>query len=151
MDETGVVTKVDGVTAHVLVEKKSACEHCTAGTCHLSGDKARIEAINEAGAKVGQLVRVHIRDYTYVAGSLFFYGIPALALLAGAIIGKEAIAGLFPGFDSDGISAITAFACLGLSLIIVKLWSRKAEKKTAYQPVVEEVLDEHRNLEGGTT
>ena len=149
MDETGVVTKVDGVTAYVLVEKKSACEHCTAGTCDLSGQGALIEAINEAGAQVGQRVRVHLRDYTYVSGSLFFYGIPALALIAGAILGKEFLASLFPGMDPEGVSAITAFSCMGLSLIVVKLWSRGAEKKTAYQPVVEEVLDEHRNLERG--
>ena len=91
MDEVGVVTKVEGVKAHVLVARKSACEHCTAGACRLSDDGAVIEALNEAGAAVGQRVRVNKREYTYVSASLFYYGVPAMALLAGAIAGLNVL------------------------------------------------------------
>ncbi len=141
MEEVGVVTKIDGVTAHVSVERKSACEHCTAGTCSLTADGARIEALNEADAKVGQRVRVSIRGYTYVSGSIFFYGIPALALIVGALLGMQISGRWFPDHDPEAVTAVSAFVCMGLSFIIVKLWSRKAVRKSAYQPVVVEVLD----------
>ncbi len=141
MEEVGVVIKVDGITAHVSVERKTACEHCTAGTCSLTAGDARLEAINEAGAVAGQRVRVSLRDYTYVSGSLFFYGVPALALIAGALLGLGVFSEWFPGKDPEAVAAVSAFVCLALSLGVVKLWSRKAERKSAYQPVVVEILD----------
>ena len=141
MEEVGVVTKVDGITAHVSVERKSACEHCTAGTCSLTADGARIEALNEAGAKVGQRVRVSIRGDVYVSGAAFFYGVPALALIVGALLGMEFFSGMFPGLDPEAVTAVSAFVFLGLSFVIVKLWSLRAERKSAYQPIVVEVLD----------
>jgi sigma-E factor negative regulatory protein RseC len=149
MDEVGVVTKVEGVRAHVSVARKSACEHCTAGTCRLSDDGAEIEALNKAGATVGQRVRVNIREYTYVSGSLFYYGVPAMALLAGALVGLNVLSGWFPGLDPEGVAAAAGFASMGLSLVLVKLWSRRAERKSAYQPIVAEVIETHSNSERG--
>lgn len=145
MEEVGVVIKVDGITAHVSVERKTACEHCTAGTCSLTAEGARLEAINEAGAAVGQRVRVSLRSYIYVSGSLFFYGVPALALIAGALLGLGVFSDIFPGRDPEAVAAVSAFVCMMLSLVVVKIWSRKAERKNAYQPVVVEVLDNGRS------
>jgi sigma-E factor negative regulatory protein RseC len=141
MEEVGIVTKIEGITAYITVERKSACEHCTAGTCKMSTNGANLEAINEAGAVVGQTVRVAIKDFTYMSGSLFFYGVPAMALMAGAILGLYVFSGMIPKADPEAVAAITSFVCLGLSLIIVKLWSRSAERKSVYQPVVVEVLE----------
>ena len=53
MQEIGVVSSIEGINAIVSVERKGACEHCTAGTCNTSGEKVSLEAINEAGAVVG--------------------------------------------------------------------------------------------------
>ena len=145
MEEVGVVIKVDGITAHVSVERKTACEHCTAGTCSLTTEGAALEAINEAGAVVGQSVRVSIHGYTYVTGSMFFYGVPALALIAGALLGLEVLGSMFPGRDPEAVAAVSGFVSMALSLIVVKIWSRKAERKSAYQPVVVEVLDNGRS------
>ena len=142
MEEIGIVTGVDGVHAIVTVEKKSACDHCTAGTCKVSGEKATIEAINEAQAKVGQRVRVRLRALAYFKGSLLFYGLPTVSLIAGAVIGREYFAGWFEGMDPEGVSALSAFIFLGLSLVAVRLIGSKAEKSVKYQPIVEEILDD---------
>lgn len=142
MEEVGVVTRVDGVHAIVTVEKKSACDHCTAGTCKVSGEQATIEAINEARARTGQRVKVRLRALAYFKGSLLFYGLPTAALIAGAVLGREYFAGWFEGMDPEGVSALTAFVFLGLSLPVVRLIGRKAEKSVRYQPVVEEILDD---------
>lgn len=141
MEETGVVKSIQGPFSVVLVTKKSACEHCTAGTCHLSDDGAELEALNEAGAQVGQRVRVILRPMDYVKGSMMVYGIPALALIIGAIVGKEYGPRIIP-LDADLVSAIFAFGSLGLSLLLVKLWLRSAEKETKYRPVITEILSE---------
>ncbi len=143
MDEVGVVTSIDGVHAIVTVIKKTACDHCTAGTCKVSGEEATIEAINEAHAKVGQRVRVSLKALTYFKGSLLFYGLPTVSLIAGAIIGREYFAEwFFKGMDPEGVSALSAFIFLGLSLVAVRLIGSKAEKSVKYQPILEEILDD---------
>lgn len=140
MEETGIVSRTDGVYAIVSVKRKSSCEHCTAGTCNVSGETVTIEAINEANAIVGQRVRVEMRALAYVKGSMLFWGIPALALIAGAVIGGEFLSGRFPGADPEGVAAITAFSMFALSFLAVKLATRKAAKSVRYQPIVKEIL-----------
>lgn len=142
MEETGTVFSIDGPHAIVRVQRKSACEHCTAGTCNTAGEQVTIEAINAVDAKVGQRVKVTIKPIAYIKGSLMFYGIPTLALIAGAVIGKEYLAAHFPGINPEGMSAITAFALFALSFILVKLATKRAEKNVRYQPVIEEILDD---------
>ncbi|MEJ2190797.1 MAG: SoxR reducing system RseC family protein [Nitrospirota bacterium] len=139
--EVGLVTGIEGVHALVTVEKKSVCEHCTAGTCILTDDGAVIEAFNKAQAKVGQRVRVALTPYTYVKGSIMVYGLPALALIIGAVLGKEVLSPYFSSMDSDGVSAIFGFLFFALSFVLVKLWSMRAQKSVQYKPVVEEILE----------
>lgn len=140
MEETGVVKSIDGPRAVVSVVRKSSCEHCTAGTCHLSAEGAEIEAINQVAAQVGQRVRVELQSYSYVKGSIAFYGVPTVALIAGAVLGREFLSPLIPGIDPEGASAISAFVMFALSFFAVKLWGRRAGKSTGYQPVITEIL-----------
>lgn len=142
MEETGVVKGVEGPFARVAVAKKSICDRCTAGTCHLTDEGAELDAINEAGAKVGQKVRVVLKPYSYLKGSLIVYGLPAAALVLGAVLGKEVFSRYMPGMSPDTVSAIFAFSAFVLSFIFVKLWSMRAEKKVEYKPVIEEILED---------
>jgi len=142
MEETGVVSRIEDVHAYVSVERKSTCEHCTAGTCSVSGETVTIEAINEAGARVGQKVLVRMRALAYVKGSMLFYGIPAIALIIGAVLGREALSPIYTEADPDAVAAISAFSLMALSFIGVKLITRKTEKNVRYQPVIEKILDE---------
>jgi sigma-E factor negative regulatory protein RseC len=140
MEEIGAVKSVQGPMATVVVTKKGMCEHCTAGTCHMSDDGAEIEALNEAGAEIGQRVRVELQTYSYLRGSMMVYGLPALALVIGAVVGKE-IGPRYLSLDSDLLSAIFGFGAFGLSLVFVKLWSTRAEKETRYRPTIKEILE----------
>jgi len=140
MEEIGIVKSIDGPFAKVAVQKKSICEQCTAGTCYLTDEGAELDALNEVKAQVGQRVKVVIRPYTYLKGSLLVYGVPTLALVVGAVVGKEFFADSFKSIDSDLVSAIFAFGAFALSFIIVKIWSSRAEKKIQYKPVIEEIL-----------
>lgn len=140
MEEKGVVESIDGMTARVVVTRKSACEHCTAGTCHLSGEGAIIEAINAVHAEVGQRVRVVMKPVAYLSGAVMIWGVPALALVIGAVAGMNLTQAYIHGIAPETGAAIGAFGLMALSFIIVKIWSKGAEKKAEYKPVIEDIL-----------
>lgn len=140
MEEIGVVKSIEGPLAKVAVAKKGICDKCTQGTCHLTDEGAEIDALNNVRAVVGQRVRVVLKPYSYLKGTLIVYGIPAAALVIGAVLGKEVFARYLISIKPDTVSAIFAFGAFALSLVIVKLWSRIAEKKVEYRPVIEEIL-----------
>ena len=141
MNEIGTVKRIEGITAVVSVERKSACEQCAAG-CKLTDSGADIEAINRVEAKVGQKVRVEIKPYSYLKGSVIVYGLPALALVIGAVAGKEFFSRFFPSRDPDLGSALVGFSAFIVSFLMVKLWSTRYEKKTEHKPVIEEIIEE---------
>ncbi len=142
INETGTVTKVDGIMALVAVQKKSSCEGCTAGgACKTTAEGAEIEALNPVHAGVGQIVRLSIAPYTYLKGTMLIYGIPVVVLIAGAIAGKNIGDTYFPSINSDLIAAIAGFGLLVLSLLGIKIWSNKMDSNTEYKPVIEEIID----------
>ena len=141
LEEIGTVIGVEGLYARVAVPKKSSCEGCTAGTCSMGEQSMEIEALNKAGAIIGQRVKVMVHTYAYMKGSMIVYGIPALFLVIGAVFGKEIMPRLFPAKDSDILSAFFGFSFLLASFILIKLWAGKQEKKADSTPVIEELLD----------
>jgi len=141
MEEIGVVKSVEGISAKVVVAKKGICEQCTSGTCMITGEGAELDALNTLGARPGQRVRVTLKPFSYLKGSIVVYGIPAISLIIGAVLGKEVFAKYFPSINADGVSAIFGFGAFALSFLIVKLWSIKAGRRTEYKPVIEEILD----------
>lgn len=141
VEETGVVKKVDGFTAIVLVRKKGACDGCVIkGACETTDEGAEIEALNPVHAKVGQKVRVSMTSQAYLKGSMIIYGMPLVLFIAAAILGKNIGEKYFSGYNSDLIAAITAMFSLVISIAGIKLWSMKAEKRTEFRPVIEEII-----------
>lgn len=141
MEEIGVVKSIEGITACVSVPRKSACEGCTAGTCKPDEQSMEIEAFNKAKAKVGQRVVVTFKTYTYLKGTTIVYGIPAIALIIGAILGKELFSNIIKDIDPDMLSAIFGFSAFALAFLAIKIWSAVFEKKTESKPVIEKILD----------
>jgi len=140
MEETGLVIKVEGRRAFVAVERKSACEACPASAiCKPTEEGSLIEAINEAGAQIGDRVIVSLKAYSYLKGSIIVYGIPAISLIAGAIMGKEILKG-FVKLDPELLSAIGGLGLFIISFVIVKFISRRFEKKTEYIPIIERIV-----------
>lgn len=140
MEEVGTVKSTEGVMAIVDVPVKSACEGCTAGTCRPQDKFMEIEAFNQAGAAVGQKVRVAVKASSYMKGSMVVYGLPALGLVLGAIFGKEVLGRFFTGTDPDILSAIAGFTTFCISFIIVKIWTNLTVRKIESRPVIEEIL-----------
>jgi sigma-E factor negative regulatory protein RseC len=142
IEETGVVTKIDDTTARIIVQKRGTCEGCAAsGVCESSENGMEIEALNPIHAQVGQTVKVSIKPQAYLKGTIFIYGFPLVAFIAGAILGKNIGEAYFKEASSDMVSVICGFAALIISFLIARSWGKKAETKTEYKPVVEEIVE----------
>jgi sigma-E factor negative regulatory protein RseC len=140
IEEIGMVKSTSGMMAIVTVPRKSACEGCTAGICKPEEQSMEIEAVNHAGAVAGQRVRVAIKSLAYMKGSMVVYGLPAIGLVVGAVLGKEVLSVFVKGIDPDILSAAVGFAVFGISLVIVKIWSNSTGNKSDSKPVIEEIL-----------
>lgn len=141
IEETGVVVRTEGITATVLVQKRGACDGCTAtGTCASTQEGMEIEALNPVQAKSGQTVKVSIQSMTYLKGTMLVYGFPMIALIGGAVIGKNLGEQFFTSIDSDLSAAIFGFSAFLLAFLFAKAFSRKAETKTEYKPVISEIV-----------
>ncbi len=142
MEEIGVIKQVKGIMAIVIVQKKGACEGCAAsGVCSPSESGMEIEALNPVGAKERQTVKVSIKPQAYLKGTLIVYGLPLVAFIAGAILGKNIGETYLKNMNSDVVSVIIGFAALASGFLIVKAWSKKTETNIEYKPVIEEILD----------
>ncbi len=143
MTTVGVVKSVEGKTARVLVDPgPSCCEHCEKDSCDLETRGVETEAINLAGAEVGQKVRIDIGTVTYVKGILVLYILPVFALLAGAVLGRAYLPAYFKEASPDALSAAGAFLLFFVSLLLAKLLSGKIEKKKEHKPVIESIIEE---------
>ena len=142
MEEVGIVKEIIGPNATVVVQKKSACESCPGGSvCKTTGDSgATVEALNQANARVGDTVKVAFKPYIYLKGAILIYGLPALMLIIGAIIGKEYISKIFININPDVVSAIGGFGLFAITFLVIKLWSKKMGSKKEYIPVIEEIV-----------
>jgi positive regulator of sigma E activity len=76
MEEIGKIVGIDGERARVEIEPKGGCSHCSARMiCNPSGNKMYTEAINEKGAKVGNIVKLEMDPGSTILAavcSLFF-------------------------------------------------------------------------------
>jgi len=140
IEEEGIVAEVQGNIAKVEILKKSACEKCAAsGVCH-PGDQELMEADNPLGAIKGQRVMVVVAPQLYLKASIILYGIPMVAMVAGAILGKNAAIAYAGEANSDLWAFIAGMTCLVISFYFIRLYNNKVEKTREYQPVIVAIL-----------
>jgi len=142
IEETGVVVKTEGITATVRVQRRGTCEGCAArGVCEPSEEGMEIEALNPVQAQVGQTVEVSITPQSYLKSAIYIYGLPLVALIAGAIIGKNIGDAYIKGINSDIIAAILGFGGFFITFLFIRAWSKKAETRSEYKPIIEKIIE----------
>jgi sigma-E factor negative regulatory protein RseC len=121
IEEGGTVIEVREHTAFVRLKRSSACSGCaSAGQCHAGRGEIEqlLEARNEAGAAVGDAVRVAVSARTVINASARIYLLPVAGLLVGAGV-TQVLAGMFisapAGANAAGFGGI-AGAVLGVLL-----------------------------------
>ena len=142
--EEGTVTKIVNSTAWVKIIKTASCKGCSAKVfCSSSENKNQmeVEAINSAGAKIGDKVTIGLETSSYLKISLLLYLFPILSMILGAIIGEKIASDYL--FNKSALSAILSFLFFLLSLLIVKLAANKIAKKKEYRPQIIKIVNDH--------
>ena len=140
IEEEGIVAETEGDIAKVAILKKSACEQCAAsGVCH-PGDTELMEAANPLGAVKGQKVKVVVAPQVYLQASIILYGIPMVALVAGAIIAKNIARPYVGEQHSDLWAFIAGMTAMAISFFFIRMYNNKVEKTQKYKPIIVEIL-----------
>lgn len=95
IEQSGRVVALEGRYAWVEAERAGGCGQCNArGSCGsgvlarvLGRRRVRLRALNRADAAVGDRVNVGIDEGVLLRGALLLYGLPLVAMLAGAVTG----------------------------------------------------------------
>lgn len=136
MLEAGVVTKLEGARAKVLMQRSSACAAC--GMCHNLAHETRdllLDAANPEGAAVGDVVKVNVPDIGVVRASFLAYGVPMLAAVAAGIVGWFAAAGA--GGSGEVGATVGGLAGLAIALYGVSQYDRRMRQTWAGPTVIE--------------
>ena len=139
--EEGIVTRVELDTAWVTTTKTSACEGCAAkASCTVmgGGKEMEVEAINDAGARVGQKVVMYFQTSPLLKVTFLLYVVPILFLILGAFIGDQTAPHL--NINPSTGSVIVGFIFFGISIKLVKSKGNILAKKDAYRPKIVRIL-----------
>ena len=140
--EQGIVTKIESTsTAWVKTTKTDACKACAArNSCHSMGgsNEMEVEAINYAGAQVGQKVVLSFDTSPLLKATFLLYVFPIIAMIIGAFVGQQ----LAPNFNFDAsfLSAIFGFLFFGLTILFVRSKGNKLAQRDEYRPKIIRVV-----------
>jgi len=139
VERIGKVLKISGDKAMVQFRLTCAddCAFCPVGRLFAgkSRDLCELEAVNRAGAKEGDVVRIEICSGSSLSLYALAYGIPMIGFIAGALAGA-AVASRHPRYETVLIAAFSiAGVAAGFLVAIVK--GRKISSTPVIQSVVE--------------
>jgi sigma-E factor negative regulatory protein RseC len=127
--KTGIVKAIRGSMAVAVTRREEACHHCKArDSCEMlggTGANAEVNALNTAGAEVGDIVTISLRSSALLKGAFFIYMVPILGLVGGIISGFG-LANLLPLKEE-----LVVGGSAGLALVASFLWLRKKAKTLA--------------------
>ena len=140
LEEAGFVLRVEGELAIVKTKRSTMCDGCgSGGFCRALGGGSDMEvaARNEAGAKVGDEVRVTVPPKTFLKASFLVYMVPVAALIVGALLGSRLGPSLSAGVSSDLFAVVFGLILFFLSFALMRVWTKGDQK---YWPVISEIL-----------
>jgi len=136
--EEGIIIKVYETTAMVKTRQMTACESCAEkGACHMGGESKKImevEAVNTAGAQLGDTVVVSFATRQLFKLSFLLYVFPVIVMIVGALLG-ERVAENFQG-NPSAYSAFFGFSFFLGAMAVVKLMDKCARKTGKYRPEI---------------
>jgi sigma-E factor negative regulatory protein RseC len=87
MRTIGYVVTVNQHRAKVVLGRHAECTHCGACLAGLEDKRRTLEAVNAAGAGVGQRVEVEVPPSWTIGAAFLLFILPLIAALAGGILG----------------------------------------------------------------
>ncbi|WP_439239979.1 SoxR reducing system RseC family protein [Lonepinella sp. BR2474] len=140
--ESAVVIDYQAGVATVKCQSQSACGACAVksgcGTSALSELTGKVgehiftlETITPL--KIGQTVEIGLAEKSLLFSALLLYVAPLLTILITAFIGEHL-------FQHELLQAIFIFFCTALSFVIVRVYAKNMQKKSAFKPILLRVL-----------
>ncbi|MCP4745327.1 MAG: SoxR reducing system RseC family protein [Desulfobacteraceae bacterium] len=145
--EQGIVVELGSEgkkTAWVETVRSAACESCKSrASCHgIDKNKAKVEAINEVDAKVGDRIQIAISTSSLLKATFLLYVFPVLCMVLGALGAHALVAD--STMDTSNITIVSALTCFGIALVVVRIGGNKLAQKASYQPKIIRILG-HNN------
>jgi sigma-E factor negative regulatory protein RseC len=153
--EEGVVIKLGNSntsTAWVKTVRSSACKSCASRhSCNSdhSSKEMEVEAINSAGASVGDRIVLSIQTSSLLKATFLIYIIPILSMLVGAFLGQK-LAFDNGNQDPSGFSALMAFLFLGVAVLFIKFIGKSMSLKKEYTPTIVRIVTHSSNQNSST-
>jgi sigma-E factor negative regulatory protein RseC len=143
IEEHAIVVDIDNDAAMLEIVRRTPCGLCGQSRgCGISiwgrlfGHKPNIfKAVNQINAKVGDSVIVGIEEQALLTSSMTVYGIPLVAMLAGALIAGGLFASEASG-HADRNAVIGAVIGLVFGLLWVKGYTAGRGLDARYRPVI---------------
>lgn len=145
MLETGQVVSAENGQVQVHFKRTSACERCGACGMLANGQDMIVTLENTIEARPGDQVVVQMPTQGMLQASAIVYVIPLLLLVAGAVVGKLALAPLFAGAESDVVAAISGIALCALGFLGIHLLEPKLRRQKRFQL---QMVSVHRAAQG---
>jgi sigma-E factor negative regulatory protein RseC len=120
MKREGKVLEVNDGKALVVLMKHAACGDC--GACHIGDENMdiKIEALNAAGAHIGDRVEVDLENVNVLGAAFIAYGIPLLAMIVGVLAGQYVLELLKVKGDIEVYSFLIGALSLVVSYLFIK-------------------------------
>ena len=138
--EKGLVTGItENGWARVETDRNDACSHCS--SCRVSfgcNSEMTVNAINRAGAGVGDLVSMHLSSGTIMKSAAILYLIPVVGLISGAFLGDELSTRV--AMSKTSVVALVSIAGFILGYIITVLISRWMSTRRTLSPIITRII-----------
>jgi len=99
-----------------------------------------VEAVNEVGAKAGDLVVVEVKSSSVLKAAFLLYIFPILAMTAGAVTGHNV--SFFFGIDASGLAAVFGFLFFGIAVLFTRAKGKSLAAKEDYRLKIARILRE---------
>ena len=139
--ERGIVMRVTPPTAWVKATRSDACKHCAArGSCNVIGEgkEVEVEAINKAGARVGDQIILTFETAPFIKAAFLLYVLPIIFMIIGALIGKNMAANV--NIDESLLSMFFGFAFLALGVLFVRKKANQLAQRKSYRPKITRII-----------
>lgn len=124
MDQIGKVINVHGTIAVVQIRRHEACVKC--GACGgASMRAATVEASNDIGAVVGQLVKLEIEAREVLGAAFIVYILPLAFMFAGFAVGMVLARAVGLSGSREAVAAVTGVIFLALSFAVIHYIDKK--------------------------
>jgi len=141
MEKIARIVSEEGNYAKIEIIRASACgEKCGSCSGGCSSTGIYVKALNEAGGKPGQMVKIELETSTVMKAAFLAYVLPLIMLVLGVLLGAYIHPRLDFNISSEALSLLFGVAFLIISYGILKVFDISYSSKGNIRYRVTKVL-----------